>query len=60
MLFHGTGDTVVPYATSAEFARDRPDKVTLVTVEGASHTGAWNADPDAYGKELAAFLAQHT
>ncbi|WP_052709003.1 alpha/beta fold hydrolase, partial [Streptomyces sp. NRRL S-495] len=60
LLFHGTGDTVVPYATSAEFARDWPDKVTLVTVEGASHTGAWNADPDAYDKELAAFLAQHT
>ncbi len=59
LLFHGTGDTVVPYATSAEFARDWPDKVRLVTVEGAGHTGAWNADPEAYGKELAAFLAQY-
>ncbi|MFD8105359.1 alpha/beta hydrolase [Streptomyces microflavus] len=60
LLFHGTGDTVVPYATSAEFARDWPDKVRLVTVEGASHTGAWNADPIAYAEELAAFLARHT
>ncbi|MFF1909140.1 alpha/beta hydrolase [Kitasatospora sp. NPDC058218] len=59
LLFHGTGDTVVPYATSAEFAREWPDKVRLVTVEGASHTGAWNADPDAYDKELGAFLTQH-
>ncbi|NEB37322.1 alpha/beta fold hydrolase [Streptomyces sp. SID14515] len=60
LLFHGTGDTVVPYASSAEFAHDWPDKVELVTVEGASHTGAWNADPRAYAEELAAFLALHT
>ncbi|WP_404950497.1 alpha/beta hydrolase [Streptomyces sp. ARC12] len=60
LLFHGTGDTVVPYATSAEFARDWPDKVRLVTVEGASHTGAWNADPHLYAEELTAFLALHT
>ncbi|MFD4944161.1 alpha/beta hydrolase [Streptomyces sp. NPDC058409] len=60
LLFHGTGDTVVPYATSAEFAHDWPNKVRLVTVERASHTGAWNADPNAYAKELAAFLALHT
>ncbi|MFJ2784382.1 MULTISPECIES: alpha/beta hydrolase [unclassified Streptomyces] len=60
LLFHGTGDTVVPYATSAAFAHDWPDKVRLVTVEGATHTGAWNADPGVYAEELAAFLAQHT
>ncbi|MFB7592434.1 alpha/beta hydrolase [Streptomyces sp. NPDC056169] len=60
LLFHGTGDTVVPYATSAAFAHDWPDKVRLVTVEGAPHTGAWNVDPHTYAKELAAFLAQHT
>ncbi|MEV7781069.1 alpha/beta fold hydrolase [Kitasatospora sp. NPDC088351] len=60
LLFHGTGDTVVPYATSAEFAHDWPDQVRLVTVEGAGHTGSWNADPDAYNAELAAFLQQHT
>ena len=56
LLFHGTGDRVVPHSTSAAFARDWPEEVTLVTVEGASHTGAWNADPDTYDKHLAAFL----
>ncbi|WP_314617411.1 alpha/beta hydrolase [Streptomyces stackebrandtii] len=56
LLFHGSGDRVVPHSTSVAFARDWPDSVTLVTVEGASHTGAWNADPDTYGKHLAAFL----
>ncbi|RSS56748.1 alpha/beta hydrolase [Streptomyces sp. WAC01280] len=56
LLFHGTSDRVVPHSTSAAFARDWPDAVTLVTVEGASHTGAWNADPDTYDKHLAAFL----
>ncbi|MEU7293041.1 hypothetical protein AB0A76_07515 [Streptomyces exfoliatus] len=54
----------MPYATSAAFAHDWPDTVRLVTVEGAPHTGAWNADAYAYAyayaKELAAFLAQHT
>ncbi|MFJ4677560.1 alpha/beta hydrolase [Kitasatospora sp. NPDC088783] len=59
LLFHGTADTVVPYATSARFARDWPDRVHLVTVAGAVHTGAWNADPARYDSELAAFLDQH-
>ncbi|MFF1358551.1 alpha/beta hydrolase [Streptomyces sp. NPDC058297] len=58
LLFHGTDDRVVPHSTSVAFARDWPDKVTLVTVEGASHTGAGKADPDTYDKHLAAFLAR--
>ncbi|KQX56951.1 MULTISPECIES: alpha/beta hydrolase [unclassified Streptomyces] len=56
LLFHGTDDRVVPHSTSVAFARDWPDEVTLVNVEGASHTGAWNADPDTYEKHLTAFL----
>ncbi|MFJ4594936.1 alpha/beta hydrolase [Kitasatospora sp. NPDC088861] len=60
LLFHGTADTLVPYAGSARFARDWPDKVRLVTVPGAGHTGSWNADPARYDKELADFLGQHS
>ncbi|MDH6133448.1 alpha-beta hydrolase superfamily lysophospholipase [Kitasatospora sp. MAA4] len=60
LLFHGTADTIVPYATSARFARDWPDTIHLVTVPGAGHTGAWNADPARYESELANFLNQQT
>ncbi|MCX4744180.1 alpha/beta hydrolase [Kitasatospora sp. NBC_01287] len=59
LLFHGTADTLVPYASSARFARDWPDEVKLVTVPGAGHTGSWNADPARYDSELADFLDQH-
>ncbi len=59
LLFHGTADAVVPYASSARFARDWPDKVRLVTVPGAGHTASWNADPTRYGSALAEFLARH-
>ncbi|WP_103534600.1 alpha/beta hydrolase [Streptomyces sp. SM11] len=60
LVFHGTGDTIVPYAGSARFARDWPDKVKLLTVPGAGHTGSWNAHPARYEGELADFLNQYT
>lgn len=59
LLFHGTADTIVPHATSAAFAHDWPDDVTLVTVPGASHTGSWNVDPNRYERALTTFLEHH-
>ncbi len=56
LVFHGTKDDDVPIATSRELARARPDLVTLVEVEGATHLTAWNTDPDAYDRELTSFL----
>lgn len=56
LIFHGTGDSSVPYASSHEMELQRPDLVTLVTVEGAEHTMSWNVDPDAYEAAVAAFL----
>ncbi|MFD0568248.1 alpha/beta fold hydrolase [Kitasatospora gansuensis] len=59
LVLHGTDDTLVPYATSAEFARDWPGTVKLTTFPGAGHTAAWNADPLRYENQLADFLRQH-
>ncbi|VAV89362.1 hypothetical protein MNBD_ACTINO01-635 [hydrothermal vent metagenome] len=56
LIFHGTNDTSVPYATSAEMAQRRPDIVTLVTTR-ATHTRSWNMDPDAYETAVREFLA---
>lgn len=58
LIFHGTGDTSVPYETSAEMARLRPDIVTLVTTE-ADHTRSWNESPDDYRHAIIEFLATH-
>ncbi len=55
LIFHGTDDTSVPYATSAELAERRPDIVTLVTTR-AGHTRSWNVDPDAYESAIREFL----
>ncbi len=57
LIFHGTMDTSVPYATSAEMARKYPDIVTLVTTR-ASHTRSWNVDPQAYETAIRKFLAR--
>ncbi len=56
LIFHGTTDTSVPFATSAEMARKYPDIVTLVTTR-ASHTRSWNVDPEAYETAIREFLA---
>ena len=58
LLFHGTADDTVPIATSDGLARAHPDLVREVRVRGATHVGAWNADPARYTAILAAFLRQ--
>jgi uncharacterized protein len=59
LLFHGTRDTAVPIGPARALAAraaglDWP--LRYVEVEGAEHTAAWNVDPEAYGRALAAFL----
>jgi len=56
LIFHGTKDTQVPYATSLEMAELRPDIVTLVTTD-ANHVRSWNVDPEAYETAIKDFLA---
>ena len=58
LLFHGTADDTVPIATSDGLARAHPGLVREVRVRGATHVGAWNADPARYTSTLAAFLRQ--
>jgi len=58
LLFHGTADDTVPIATSDGLARAHPGLVREVRVRGATHVGAWNADPARYTATLAAFLRQ--
>ena len=55
LIFHGTPDTSVPYATSKELAVTRPDITTLITTD-AGHTRSWNLDPVAYDETIKAFL----
>jgi hypothetical protein len=52
LLFHGVHDEFVPEAVSEAFARDLPDQVTLVRIEGGNHVEAWNADPAFYAAKL--------
>lgn len=58
LLFHGTADKTVPIATSDSLARAHPDLVHEVRFQGATHVGAWNADPARYTTILASFLRQ--
>jgi pimeloyl-ACP methyl ester carboxylesterase len=57
VVFQGTADTVVPPAVAQEFARDRPDLVTLVRVPGADHVSAVDVDATRYDAALTTFLA---
>ena len=56
LVFHGTGDTIVPIATSRRFARLLPQQVELVECERAEHIGCWNLGPDGYAATVQQFL----
>ncbi|MFD7654589.1 alpha/beta hydrolase family protein [Actinosynnema sp. NPDC059797] len=61
LLFHGGADGTVPVGASRELATAAPGlgwPVRYVEVPAAEHTAAWNADPAAYERVVAEFLAE--
>ncbi len=58
LLIHGSGDDLVPVATSDEFAAARPDLVSYERFEGAGHLLAWNVDRPRYELAIRQFLAR--
>jgi alpha-beta hydrolase superfamily lysophospholipase len=58
LLFHGTEDTIVPIATSDEFAAELPHWVTYYRISRAGHTESWNVDPRLYERRLRVFLSR--
>jgi pimeloyl-ACP methyl ester carboxylesterase len=49
-------NTVAPWPT-VEFAKARPDLITLVETRGAGHCRSWNLDRELYEKSVTTFLA---
>lgn len=56
LVFHTTGDGVVPVSTSDDLAAARPDLVTYVRTVGDGHVASWNLDPAAYAAEVQVLL----
>ncbi len=58
LVFIDHDDKTVPNQPAIDFAQARPDLVTLVQTDGGSHTGSWNAGPEAYAAAVKKYLAQ--
>jgi uncharacterized protein len=59
LVLHTADDSVVPVAPTRALAAAAPAlrwPMEYVEVSSGEHTGAWNADPDAYEQAVVAFL----
>ncbi|GAA4579971.1 hypothetical protein GCM10023194_06990 [Planotetraspora phitsanulokensis] len=57
LVFVDSDDATVPVEPALEFARSRPDLVTLVHTKGGGHTGSWNVDPEQYEGAVRTFVS---
>lgn len=60
LLFHATGDHIVPVSSSDELASKRADLVTYVRTEGDGHVSSWNLHPAEYEAAVRTFLVRVT
>ena len=59
LVFHSSGDTVIPVSVSRRLAAAAPSlgwSVQYVEVPDVEHTASWNADPEAYEATVTTFL----
>lgn len=56
LLFVDLDDAIVHPGPALDYARMRPDLVTLVTTRNGGHTRSWNVDPQTYAAQLTGFL----
>ena len=56
LIFVDDTDHTVPIKPAQEFAKARPDLVTLVTTSGGGHVSSWNANPSRYEDTVQSFL----
>lgn len=56
LLFHGTGDELVPISTSDAFAAKLRRWVTYYRVPKAPHIQSWNVGPELYDRRVETFL----
>lgn len=59
LLIHGLADRNMPLRHAYALAASNPTQVTLWLVDGATHTAAWTAAPDAYPTRVLSFFAAH-
>jgi fermentation-respiration switch protein FrsA (DUF1100 family) len=60
LVIHSSADTAVPVAASRALAAAAPElgwPMRYLEVPDVEHTASWNADPAAYERAVAAFLA---
>ncbi len=56
LLFVDEAERHVPTGPAHEFARSRPDLVTLISTTGGGHVASWNVDPARYESAVTDFL----
>jgi alpha-beta hydrolase superfamily lysophospholipase len=59
LVIEDGADDLVPPGDAARLAAANPGTVTVWTVPGARHVGAWGAAPEEYPARVLAFLAAH-
>jgi hypothetical protein len=60
LLIHGTSDNNIPSYNSKDIQAANPLHASLWLVPGAGHSGAYDVNPQEFGRKISSWFSEHS